>query len=581
MNCTRTIALCLLVAASASLHAQTPDPVPDLVGLWKAKKRFGPDARGQLILTRSATGYTADMMGFTIPVSARDGELTFELPNRQGGFRGKLQRGGSIRGIWFQIPAGELGPAVAVTLSPAGTNRWSGTVVPQDDQQTFYLLIKRKPDGSLSAMMRNPERDYGAALGVRALARNGNQISLLGGRTPRDTVITTGTYDTARSVITFNFPNRGGHYDFQRDEDEHSEFYPRGKTPARYVYRVPPEVGDGWETASVSDVDIDRAAIERAVQQLIGMSMDTINAPQVHSLLVVRKGKLVLEEYFHGEERTRLHNTRSGSKSITSVIAGAAMHAGMPVSLSAPVYQVMHGGAFPSDLEPRKRAMTLEHLLTMSSGFFCDDNNDSAPGNESNMWNQSEQPDFYRMALGLPMAFAPGEKAIYCSINTNLALGMLGRATGESPFYLFERLVAVPLGIQRYVWAIDRARNPYGGGGMGLQARDYIKFGQLMLDSGVWKGERIMSREFVARATSNLHQINGTRPYGLAWWQEEKPYKDGTAKGFAMLGAGGNIVVVFPELELVVATTGGSYISRGWRYPGGELIPNFILPAVR
>ncbi|HEX6066708.1 MAG TPA: serine hydrolase [Longimicrobiales bacterium] len=580
MDFTRTLALCLLLVAPASLHAQTPDPEPDLVGLWKAKKRFGPDARGQLIVTRGATGYTADMMGFTIPVTARDGELTFELPNRQGGFRGQLQTGGSIRGIWFQVPTGELGAAVAVTLAPAGANRWSGNVVPLDDQQTFFLLIKRKPDGSLGAMLRNPERDYGAALGVRGFTRNGTQVSLIGGRTPRDTVITTGTYDTARSVITFNFPFRGGHYDFGRDDDEHSEFYPRARTP-RYVYRVPPALGDGWETASVSDVGIDRAAIERTVQQLIDMSMDTINAPQVHSLLIARKGKLVLEEYFHGEDRTKLHNTRSGSKSITSVLAGAAMHAGMPVRLDAPVYQVMNDGAFPADLEPRKRALTLEHLLTMSSGYFCDDNNDNAPGNENNMWNQTEQPDFYRMALGLPMAFAPGEKAIYCSINTNLALGVVGRATRESPFYLFERLVAAPLGIQRYVWAMDRARNPYGGGGMGLQTRDYMKFGQLMLDSGTWKGKRIVSREFVARATSTLHQINGTRPYGLAWWREEKPYQNGTARGYAMLGAGGNIVVVFPELELVVATTGGSYISRGWRYPGGELIPNFILPAVR
>jgi CubicO group peptidase (beta-lactamase class C family) len=127
---------------------------------------------------------------------------------------------------------------------------------------------------------------------------------------------------------------------------------------------------------------------------------------------------------------------------------------------------------------------------------------------------------------------------------------------------------------------MDRARNPYGGGGMGLVSRDYIKFAQLMLDSGVWNGKRILNNEFVARATSPLYKI-GTRDYGLAWWLEEKPYKNGTVKSFAMLGAGGNIVMVFPELELIVATTGGSYISRGWRYPGGELIPNLILPAVR
>jgi CubicO group peptidase (beta-lactamase class C family) len=568
----------LLVAGSA--EAQTTVDPGDLAGLWSAKKRFGPDARGPFTITRTSSGYTADIIGFTVPVTVRAGELTFELPDGGGGFRGKVQADGSIRGVWFQVPLGELGPAVSVALAPAGQQRWSGTVMPQDDEQTFYLLVKRKTDGSLSAMLRNPERDYGAFLGVRGLQRNGNQVSLIGGRTPRDTIITTGTYDTMRSVITFNFPFRGGTYDFRRDADAYSGFYPRARQPARYVYRVPPALGDGWETASVSDVGIDRAAIERTVQQLIDMSMDTINAPQVHSLLVARKGKLVLEEYFHGEHRSKPHNTRSGSKSVTAVTVGAAMLAGAPLRLSSPVYQVMNGGAFPADLEPRKRDMTLEHLLTMSSGYFCDDNNDSAPGNENNMWDQSEHKDFWQMTLGLPMAFAPGEKAIYCSINPNLALGVLGRAAGESPFYLFDRLVAVPLGIERYVWAMDRVRNPYGGGGMGFVTRDYIKFGQLMLDGGVWRGRRILSREFVDRATAPLHQINGTRPYGLAFWREQKPHQGGTAKGFAMLGAGGNIVVVFPELELVIATTGGSYISRGWRYAGGELIPDYILPAV-
>jgi CubicO group peptidase (beta-lactamase class C family) len=265
---------------------------------------------------------------------------------------------------------------------------------------------------------------------------------------------------------------------------------------------------------------------------------------------------------------------------VTATIAGAAMLAGAPLKLSTPVYQLMNGGVFPTDLEPRKRALTLEHLLTMSSGYFCDDSNENAPGNEDGMWDQANLTSFYTFALGLPMTTAPGEKAVYCSINPNLALGMVGRAAGESPYYLFDRLVAAPLGIQHYVWAMDRARNPYGGGGMGFISRDFIKFGQLMLDSGTWRGKRILSPDFVARATSPLYKL-GARDYGLAWWRQEYTVENRTVRAFAALGAGGQIVMVFPELDLVVATTGGSYISRGWRYAGGELIPNYVLPVVR
>jgi CubicO group peptidase (beta-lactamase class C family) len=321
--------------------------------------------------------------------------------------------------------------------------------------------------------------------------------------------------------------------------------------------------------------------VERMVQRLLELSMDSSNAPQIHGLLIARGGRLVLEEYFHGEHRDKLHNTRSGSKSVTATIVGAAMLAGAPLRLSTPVYPLMSGGAFPPGLEPRKRAMTLEHLLTMSSGYFCDDSNGEAPGNENGMWDQTAEPDFYAFTLKLPMAFAPGERAIYCSINPNLALGMTGRAAGESPFYLFDRLVAQPLSIRHYAWALDGARNPYGGGGMALFTRDYLKFGQLMLNGGTWRGRRILSADFVARASSPLVKIGGQRDYGLAWWPEKYTSGGRTVAAFSALGNGGNVVTVFPELDLVIAISGGSYASRGWRYTGTELIPGYLLPAVR
>ena len=572
------VAACAVPATDA--RAQAGDSA-DLVGLWAAKRRFGPDARGPLLLERSRGGYTADVMGFAVPVRVSDGELSFELPDGAGGFRGKTQTGGAIRGLWFSGASG-VNAATPVTLSPRGPNRWLGTIVPLDDEQTFYLRVSRRPDGSLVAMLRNLERDYGGLLGVSGLVRSGDSVALVRRRAApaRDTAVILGTFNRAQQVITLYFPNRGGSYDFRRDEDGQSAFYPRGRSPGRYVYRIPPALDDGWATASVDEAGIDRAAVERLVQRIAEMPMDSINAPQVHAVLIARRGRLVLEEYFHGEHRDRLHNERSASKSITATTIGAAMLAGAPIRLSTPVYQVMNGGAFPAGLEPRKRAMTLEHLMTMSSGYFCDDNDENAPGNENGMWDQEAEPDFYRFTLPLPMATAPGEKAVYCSIQPNLALGMLGRATGESPLYLFDRLVAAPLGIRHYAWGLDRARNPYGGGGMALSTRDLMKFGQLMLDGGTWHGRRLLSRAFVARASSPLVKI-GERDYGLLWWPQELPYRGRTVRGFAALGNGGQMVMVFPELELVVATNGGSYGSRGWRYVGGELIPNQILPAVR
>ena len=160
---------------------------------------------------------------------------------------------------------------------------------------------------------------------------------------------------------------------------------------------------------------------------VLDMPMDSAAAPELEGVLVARHGKLVLEEYFHGEYRDKLHDTRSATKSLTATVVGAAMQAGVPLKLSSPVYETM--GAATDD--PRKKAMTLEHLLMMRSGFYCDDSNPEAPGNENTMLDQEKEPDYYRYTLAVPMADDPDKVSVYCSANPNLALGMVGAATHE------------------------------------------------------------------------------------------------------------------------------------------------------
>lgn len=558
-----------------------PLAADDLEGLWKAKRWFGPFARGPLIVQRSGSAYTAEVMGKTVPVRMDQGELSFELPNGQGSFRGRLQDGGVLRGHWYQPAAINGKYASPVQLKPDGPDRWSGQVVPHEDTFTLYLLARKRPDGSLGVFLRNPERDFGAWLGVDRLVREGNAVKLIGKR-PGQKVegeLAAGAYDADNGVITLNFPYRGGTYDFRRDDDQ-SDFYPRGKSPGRYVYHPPPARDDGWPTATLEEVDIDRAGIESFIQRILDTPMESVDSPEIHGILIARHGKLVLEEYFHGEHRDKLHDTRSAAKSVTATVVGAAMRAGAPLKPSTPVYQVMNGGAFPADLEPRKRAMTLEHLLTMSSGYFCDDTNPEAPGNEEAMLDQSDEPDYYRFTLKVPMASEPGEKAVYCSINPNLALGVVGRATGESPMDTFDRLLGIPMKINRYGWSLDPAGHPFGGGSMQLLPRDFMKFGQLMLDGGVWQGHRLLDRDFVARASAPLYHLRGIT-YGYLWWGIDFPYKNRTVHAFFAGGNGGQAVIVIPALDLVIATYAGNYSSKGTVNTSQNLPPRYILPAVR
>jgi len=577
------LAALILVFAFAGAAASAAD---DLAGLWKAKKWFGPDARGTLVVRRSGGEWTADMVGRSLPVSDANGEISFTLTNG-GIFRGKFNDEGVIRGFWFRygtpVNGGDRTTPVnasPVVLKPDGTNRWRGDVDPGDDAFTVYLLLQPQADGSLHALLRNPEFDLGTQQGVERLTRDGNKLTLVGKRGGKERDVAAGTYDADTHVITLAFPSRGGSYDFVRDNDD-SGFYPRGKQPGRYSYRPPLAFDDGWPVSTLDAENIDRPTIETFVQRILDMPMDSPDAPQVHGVVIARHGRLVLEEYFHEQHRDKLHNVRSASKSLTSLLIGAAMHAGVPLKSSSRVYQVMNGGSFPANLDPQKRAMKLEDLLTMSGGFFCDDTNDDAPGNEETMWDQTAEPDFYRYTMAVPMATPPGENAVYCSAMPNLALGMLGPTAHEDPMALFDRLMARPMKIRRYEWGLDPAGHPYGGGGMNLLLRDFAKLGQLMLNGGTWNGRRIVDREFVTRAASPLYHLRKLG-YGYLWWIEDLPYKNRTVRVVSARGSGGQMVTVVPDLDLVIATFGGSYSSRSGM-AGASLVPvpNILLPAVR
>lgn len=580
--CALMLALSLPTAAPTLAQTNTAATAPDLAGLWTAR-RVWPHAQGPLIIRARGDGYVADFIGRTLQVQRAGSELVFVLPGEEGEFRGKLERDGSILGFWRGAPSSALfvgGRAFTpVRLSADGRGRWRGVVAPFEDEFTLHLRLTPQGDGTMAALMRNPDRDYGGQIGVSRLEQRGDVIVLQGMRRNETALrdLARGAYDAATGVLTLTLSNRGGSYDFRRDSDA-SDFYPRGRTPGRYSYQAPIPVDDGWRTGTLDEAGIDRAGMEAVVQTLLDMPMDTIDTPQIHGLLIARRGRLVLEEYFHGQSRNELHETRSASKSVTATLVGAAIEAGLPLRTSSSVFEVM-APDYSGELDAPRRAMTLENLLTMSSGFFCDDRNDDAPGNEQVMLDQTEQPNYYRFSLGIPLDRTPGERAVYCSADPNLALGMVGRAAGENPLYVFERLVARPLQIRRYAWPTDPSGNPYGGGSTQFEPRDFMKFGQLMLDGGVWNGQRILGREYAARAASPLYQLENNT-YGYLWWSRDFPHRGGTVRSFSARGTGGQLLTVFPDLDLVIAIYGGNHASRGYRYHYEQLVPNLILPAV-
>lgn len=357
----------MLLAGVAGIHPPVPAAPPaeapsahELAGLWQARRRFGPDIRGPLVIFQHAGRWQAEIAGRQAPATVAGDTVTLQLPQDQGAFRGKLtSQRGHIVGHWIQPATAANGTryATPVTLVGNGRDLWRGDVQPLAEELTCYLVLKPREDGSVGAFLRNPERNFGIFLGLDRLERQGSSVKLLGKKRSAAqgaSVVAAGVYHD--DVLSIWMPDQGGTFDFQRVKaGQANDFYPRGHPTVPYHYTPPPPGPEGWPTASLEDVGIARDGIERFVQRIIDTPIDSIHAPETHGVLIARHGKLVLEEYFHGEHRDKLHDTRSAAKSLTATLVGAAIRAGAPLDTSTPVYRVMNGGTFPADLEPRKR----------------------------------------------------------------------------------------------------------------------------------------------------------------------------------------------------------------------------------
>ena len=574
----------LLIAlglSATAVRAQTPSGVTE--GLWEAKRRFGPDARGLLTIVQDADGWRADIAGARAPVRVSGDTVTFTLPNQNGALIAYLSSDRStISGHWIQprivVSGNEF--ASPIILKRNGSGRWTGDVVPLDDTMTMYLLIRKRPDGTLSAFLRNPERNLGRQLRVNRIETAGSEVRLIGKWNGNGNERVLGSGVLNEDGFSLFLSGRGGTFDFRKvGPDEYTDFYPRGRPTGSYSYKPPPAVGDGWETGTLAGAGLSEDTISNFMRAMVNLSMDSLSSQQIHAVLIARHGRLVLEEYFHGESRDKAHDTRSAAKSITSTLAGAAIRAGRGVTLASPVYAIMNGGRFPDTLEPRKRGITLEHLLSMSSGIDCDDSDDKSPGNESAITDQSDEPDYYRMILRLKTIREPGEKAVYCSINPHLAGGVLKNASRRSLPDLFSELVARPLQIDEYYLPLTPTRDTYMGGGVRLTARAFAKFGQMYLDSGVWKGKRILDASYVKKAGMPTYAMGGIH-YGLAWWVIDYPFRGESIRGYFAGGNGGQIVLVMPRLDMVVTIFGANYADAATFIPQRRYVPEFILPAV-
>jgi len=574
-----------LITIGTCLHvlAQQPNDAPDkLEGLWGVEQTVGPKVKGELVIRRAGNFENelhARIAGFDATVERKGDEVSFALPEDAGVFRGHLSlKEGTITGHWIQPPAGpyNLRYASPVMLRSSGKDYWSGEVVPLDEPVSFYLRIQRTSVGTLIAYIRNPEANFFRRQTFNVEAK-GSEVIFASNSNKLE-----GTYDAASDSLTLPLLDGAPPLRLtRRNQQNASGYFPRSN-PA-YEYKRPVDENDGWQTGSLLEAGLAERPLEEFIRKILNANLDENPLP-IHSLLIARHGKLVLEEYFYGYDAWRPHDTRSGGKTWATVLVGVAMQQGFKIDPRTPVYPLFPQYRPFANWDERKNKITLDDIMTMTSGLACDDGKDDSPGNEDTMQSQTTQPDWYKYTLDLPRVSDPGgSNALYCSATLNLVGGAVGQVTGKWLPELFQKSVATPLQISHYYLDLMPTGEAYFGGGIYMRPRDLLKLAQLYLNGGTWNGKRIVSDDWVDKSTRKHSQLSDPTGkehlYGYAW---HLYHYDVAGKNYTMYfaaGNGGQLVMVFPELDMVANYNGGAYGERKFLTWQAELVPRYLIPA--
>lgn len=575
-----------LLLALPTVTAQSPAPADPLIGIWASETTFTPALRGELVVTRNGSDLRARIGSVEAPVHNTRDSVSFAFPGDLGQFRGIfVKHSRSINGFWVQPAGMTLGNAYAspLILRSKGVSLWSGQVTPLEDTYALFLIVSRNSAGSVVGVFRNPERNHRGGASEFSVRRVRDSVFLTARPdTTKPEIRYAATFDSTQQQLSLFWPPIGQTLVFTpRRHDQAVGLFSRLPSDVRYTYAPPVAEDDGWQSQPARSVGFDEQKLQTLVQRIADTLPTLPRAPLIHSLLIARNGKLVLEEYFAGFQRDFVHDTRSAAKTFTSVMLGAAMLGGAGISPETPIASVLAYAAPFAHPDPRKQRITLGNLMTHSSGLACDDNDDNSPGNENTLWTQSAQSDFWKFMLDLPMVTDPGTHYAYCSGGMNLAGGALTVATKTWLPELFEQTLARPLQFGRYYFNLSPALQGYLGGGMRIRPRDFLKVGQLYLNGGIWNGKRIVAQSWVTRSTSK--QIYGTINDGDGYAWHRSTLKSGTRtyREYEANGNGGQFLIVVPELNLAVVFTAGNYGDyRVWRWFRDDLVANAIISAI-
>ena len=307
---------------------------------------------------------------------------------------------------------------------------------------------------------------------------------------------------------------------------------------------------------------------------------------QIKSVLIAKNGKLLFEKYYNGANQNTMHNTRSVTKTMASLLTGIAIKEGYIQSEKDKIFKYLQHKTPVQNPDKRKEDITLEDLLTMSSVLECNDDNSFSRGNEERMYPIE---DWTRFFIDLPIRSYPfepkpeeqpyGRSFSYCSAGAATMAEILQSAVGMELDQFAKKYLFQPLGIEKY----KLHYNPEGilntAGGSEYKSRDFLKLIQMCLNKGIWKGRQIMDTSWLEKATTPKVTVRTGTDYGYFFWLTSYG-KEELCKSYYMSGNGGQKILALPELDVTVVITTTNYGNRNAHNYTDEIMNEFIVPAM-
>jgi len=309
-----------------------------------------------------------------------------------------------------------------------------------------------------------------------------------------------------------------------------------------------------------------------------------------HAIVVARKGALVFERYFEGEDEIwgrpvgrvafgpdTLHDLRSVTKSVLGLIYGIALAEGKVPAPEQPLLEHFPEYA-PLMTDPRAKRLTVTHALTMSLGLEW--NEDIPYQDPANSEIQMEMaPDRYRYIFSRPFMADPGARWIYGAAATELIGALIVKGTGQSLPDFARANLFEPLGIGATAWTNGLNGQPAPASGLRMTPRDLARIGQLILNRGRWEGRQVIKAEWLDASFKAHITADEFRRYGYFWYLGNLLSRNGQWIGG--FGYGGQRLFVLPDLDIVVAITAGNYADRDQWIPPIRVIGEFVLPSLQ